>query len=620
MRTFRLGAALLLLFVGERASAGESVRAPKLKGEWLKLETANFTLYSDASESRTRDVGLELERLRAALALLTKPLSVNSPLPTTVLVFKNESSMDPYKPLVGGKPANISGYFLEASDGNYIAVTAQWNRDWRPLIYHEYLHYFLHNNFPPLPTWYDEGVAEYYSTFRATDSGASIGLIPEHHLQLLRSESMLPLEKLLAVTPASVEYNESSKQGVFYAQSWALVHLLLGSEKGRAKELALFLTLVRQGKSHEQALRDAFHTDFKTLSAELSAYVNNTTRFRYVKVKSADLRVPSETRSGRLSDSDALVHLGELLAHEPGERLGDAEGHFQAALALDPRHVGAKAGLAFVRAREGKLDEARGLLKAVLESGGGDFRAHYLYGTLLMQTLSGGAFHVGALDANQRAVVEESRRAFRKSLEINPDFGEARGALGKTYLAENAGPALEEGVRELEAAVQRLPSRKDLLLDLATLYDRKGQRDRGDELIKAAMGPEAEKVLRQRRKSRELGATFERVNKLLAEGNTDEAIAAIEKLEETADGMLKESLEEQLKNLRVAARRNRSVRQFNEAITLANKQDLEGALRGFKGVAATAEDAELAGKAKEHASQIEQMLAKRKRAGSSKAN
>jgi tetratricopeptide (TPR) repeat protein len=226
---------------------------------------------------------------------------------------------------------------------------------------------------------------------------------------------------------------------------------------------------------------------------------------------------------------------------------------------------------------------------------------------------------VGALDANQRSVVEASRRAFRKSLEINPDFGEARGALGQTYLAEDAGPALAEGVHELEAAVQRLPSRKDLLLDLAILYDRNGRRDKSDALL-TAMGPEAEKVLQQRRKADDLGASLERVNKLLAEGNPDEAIAAIEKLLESADGVLKESLEEQLKSLRAAARRKRVVSRYNEAIALANKQDLDGALRAFRDVATTSEEAGLAGMAKENAGRIEQILAKRKRAGSLKPN
>ena len=50
-------------------------------------------------------------------------------------------------------------------------------------------------------------------------------LIPAHVLTL-RDERMLDLPTLASVDHDSPYYNERGKTGIFYAQSWALVHML----------------------------------------------------------------------------------------------------------------------------------------------------------------------------------------------------------------------------------------------------------------------------------------------------------------------------------------------------------------------------------------------------------
>ena len=45
-------------------------------------------------------------------------------------------------------------------------------------------------------------------------------------LHVLRSEPWIPLATLLAVDHSSPYYNEKSHAGMFYAESWALVHML----------------------------------------------------------------------------------------------------------------------------------------------------------------------------------------------------------------------------------------------------------------------------------------------------------------------------------------------------------------------------------------------------------
>ena len=79
---------------------------------WLRVETAHFTLYGNASESKIRNVGLDLERLRAVLLRMGGKLSAHSPVPTAVYVFQSDASLLAYKPRVDGRPRSLSAYFL----------------------------------------------------------------------------------------------------------------------------------------------------------------------------------------------------------------------------------------------------------------------------------------------------------------------------------------------------------------------------------------------------------------------------------------------------------------------------------------------------------------------------
>src|SRR5262252_3573141 len=77
---------------------------------WLKAQSTSFTLIGDASEKEIRDVGMRLEQFREAFTQISSqifsPSAVDSSVPITVVVFKNDSAYRPFKPLHQGKPAD----------------------------------------------------------------------------------------------------------------------------------------------------------------------------------------------------------------------------------------------------------------------------------------------------------------------------------------------------------------------------------------------------------------------------------------------------------------------------------------------------------------------------------
>lgn len=211
---------------------------------WIRLDSDHFTLLSNAGERPTRRLAADLERLRATLARLDPDLKLPSPL---VFVFKDDESFSPYRLVLDGKPVESDGYLLARPEGSYMVIKG----DARSVVYHEYLHNVLHDNYPGLPLWLHEGMAQLYS-----------GPL-EEHARWLRENRLLPVSELFSMDIHSKDYHEGERRGVFYAQTWALAHyLLLGNRRER--------TLRYLQDPSNETFRAAFGGD---LDAELLAYV-----------------------------------------------------------------------------------------------------------------------------------------------------------------------------------------------------------------------------------------------------------------------------------------------------------------------------------------------------------
>src|SRR4029079_358522 len=242
--TFSLALSLCLLIV---FSQHTTVAA---KDTWVSVRTKNFFMLGNASEQEVRRVALKLEQFREAFTNIFPNIQFNTPVPTTVVVFKSDSSYAPFKP-----GPNVAGYFQAGQDVNYITLTTEVRGQQDPftVIFHEYTHLLVNNTFSDAPVWFNEGLAEYYSTFSISDDqkvvlGNPIG----SHVYQLRENKMLPLKTLLEVDQKSPHYNERNKQTIFYAESWALMHYLIIGKEGKIEQLGKFLELTASNVPTEQ--------------------------------------------------------------------------------------------------------------------------------------------------------------------------------------------------------------------------------------------------------------------------------------------------------------------------------------------------------------------------------
>src|SRR5437667_2719096 len=95
---------------------------------------------------------------------------------------------------------------------------------------------------------------------------------------LNQTPQFIPIKRLLSIQQNSPEYNEASKQGMFYAKSWAFVHyLILGAEGSRRTQFVQLLTALPKEAPFEEGLGKPFQTDYGRLEDRVREYARNRT-------------------------------------------------------------------------------------------------------------------------------------------------------------------------------------------------------------------------------------------------------------------------------------------------------------------------------------------------------
>lgn len=455
------------------------------KDTWVSVRTKNFFMLGNASEKDIRKVGLKLEQFREVFTRLFPKLKFNTPVPTTVIVFKSDSSFTPFKPR-----ANTAGYFQAGTDVNYIALTTEVRGEQDPfdVIFHEYTHLLVDNTFESAPVWFNEGLAEYYSTFQITDDqkirlGSPIG----NHVFLLRDSKMLPLRTLFEVDHKSPHYNESTKSSIFYAQSWALVHYLIIGKAGKVEQLGKFMELLRTRAPMEQAFQQAFETPFEVMEKDLREYVKKT---RYNVIDGhfeKKLELDTNTEATQLTEAEAQAYLGDLLLHSQRK---DAYTYLEKALKLDPNLTMAHASLGMAYFREGKVKEAQASLERAVAGDSKNYLAHYYYAYTLSRANPDGPT-AGSFSPE---MITKMRDHLQKAIALRPDFPESYNLLA--FVSLITGQGIDESIASMKRLLINSPGKQDHIYMLGQLYLRKEDYKMARELLGIVIKSNSEEHVR----------------------------------------------------------------------------------------------------------------------------
>ena len=435
------------------------------KDTWISLHTRNYHLVGNVKESELRGIAVQLERFRHIFTKQFENADLNSPVPTTVVVFKNSGSFAPYRRVVTVESA---AYFQPGQDMNYIALAlGNWLSDPLEMIFHESVHLLVNNKVRSLPSWFNEGLAEYFSTLdflpekKAGEKRVAFGKPILHHVVKLRENKLLPLETVFAVDTSSPFYNEADKKSMFYAESWALIHYLTHGRSGeRQPQLARFLELLAARLPVADSFKQAFGNDYASLEKELKEYVRQDRYPAKVVTFEEPAGTNSDAKIEQLSEAQALTYLGDLLMHT--NHFEAADKHLKNALTLAPELSTANASLGVLRLRQGDIAAAKGLLQKAIASDQNNYLAHYYYADALSQERMDGAGRVLSYPPES---VAQMRTALNKAIALAPGFPEPYRLLAFLNLVTNT--QLTESVALLEKAIALSPSRLDFSYVLA---------------------------------------------------------------------------------------------------------------------------------------------------------
>jgi tetratricopeptide (TPR) repeat protein len=486
-------AILALLALGAASSvaiAGDAkVDLPGKNAKWIRLDALTFVIFSDASPKKASELAVRLQQFQAVLSQLGLELRSDSALPLYVYLFKGKESFEPYQ-----LPGAVA-YFVRGPFARYIAVSAtptastsgnpavQWANSYtfHPYsdLYHELVHDALAHNFARVPSWLNEGLAQYYSTFDVSKGAATFGRATPFAIHRLRHEPWFSLDVLLTAEvrhgQADGEEDEeiTERKRVFYAQSWALVNYLLTGEPARRAAFFEYFRRIQAGDPSDQAFRDTFSIGFDELEAELRAYVQGD-RIGYASVDVPEREIGQQPEARRLSQAEILFHLGDLLMER--RLIDQAAAHFEYALELDPALAAAHYGI-------GRIEDARG------EHG----PAEASHRRAIELDPENYLFHVG-LGLNRAALLEESNdvevraeatAALSRAIRMQPEAAEAYVAFGRLYLTEPQ--YVPGGEAALRKAWALLPDRTDIACSLSLLYLKKGDRASAQQLAGEAI-------------------------------------------------------------------------------------------------------------------------------------
>ncbi|MGB8986513.1 MAG: hypothetical protein WCC37_07920 [Candidatus Sulfotelmatobacter sp.] len=291
-RTRPIPAVLLtVMLLGILSSARETEPSP-----WLEIHSTHFTVITDAGEKRGKEVALRFEQMRSVFAILLMKDRLNEPLPLTILAFKNDKDYYQTAPLRQGQPISVPGFFVPGTDQNFIVLNMFEVEPWRAVA-HDFAHLLLNYNYPPVEGWFDEGLAEYFSSTRLDNRQVEIGGDPElnnlfsedllenqHELrnppksltELLSGQVWLALPDLLTLKHDTSTYNEATHHTLFYAQSWITIHYLLHEKK--LPETGTYFDLVEnQHMPVEQAIQKAYGVTPAQFDQAVKAYFHSLT-------------------------------------------------------------------------------------------------------------------------------------------------------------------------------------------------------------------------------------------------------------------------------------------------------------------------------------------------------
>ncbi len=231
-------------------------------GPYQRLVSEHFEILAPRDPEATAILH-ELEFVRAFFEQSAK---LQSPHARSPLIFVPATSAQ----FARMRPGLAYGFYVPLP-GRDAIVLQGLDAEFRRAVIHEYTHLAVQYSGRRYPRWLNEGIAEYYSTLRATGARAEYGHALRERVARLRASPWFEISDL--VTRGTQRRAATAlSEDMFYSESWLLVHMLISSERYREGWLAFCDAISLKGESATEAFQSVYHRDLEQVRADLRAY------------------------------------------------------------------------------------------------------------------------------------------------------------------------------------------------------------------------------------------------------------------------------------------------------------------------------------------------------------
>lgn len=415
---------------------------------WIRVSSPPIEIFTDNGEKTARAV---LRRFELLHRVFGESHIADSPVPLRVFVFSTRSDFMAYE-----ISENAAGFYTPGDDRDFIVLFC--DTALTSYASHEYLHRIVQHASAPLPHWLNEGVSDFYSTLSANATQIRVGGLIQSRLDLLNSRKWLSAEDLAL--------GSSSDGPIFYAESWALVHMLSLSPPWK-NGLPEFVKLLNDGRNQQDAFTAAFGKSMEEALVALQAYLKNPKSVT-APLPPVDPAEPYQVT--RLAPVDATLALADLALTTRRPKL--ARSLFLQAAKKNPESPAAVAGLGFLALAEDRTEDARKELERAIAMGYRDGRTYF-----------------------ELAVLKNDNSFFEKALAIDPQLSDAHFLLGtRATDAGNYATAIEHLRQAVAVQPRRFTYWHALGYAQAKAGDRHGAAESARRTVIIASNPQEEQM------------------------------------------------------------------------------------------------------------------------------
>lgn len=229
----------------------------------------HYHIHTNLSRSETVPYGRHMDQVYAQFERRFADYSPRNTGPMPLYLFRHQSDYLKFMQRHGIAAEGTGGMFFVTHSLQGLATWTHGHRRSQTLrtLQHEGFHQFAWNHLGPnLPTWMNEGLAQYFEDAVILDHGMELGLADPDRVALVRDALKfrwsVHLDELMAMNSnqwTSTLRHDTDRSELLYAQAWSIVYYMIHGDDGRyVGSFEVYLRLLSEGHPHEHAFRSAF--------------------------------------------------------------------------------------------------------------------------------------------------------------------------------------------------------------------------------------------------------------------------------------------------------------------------------------------------------------------------